>query len=74
MMHINLLEYSDTYSKTSGISWQYYRDEPGLNNSGFIIDFPVDNNIVLRSNLNSKWQDKEETLARKMLIMVPLNI
>ena len=54
MMHINLLEYSDTYSKTSGISWQYYRDEPGLNNSGFIIDFLADNNIVLRSNLNSK--------------------
>ena len=23
----NLIEYSDNYSKTSGSSWQYYRDE-----------------------------------------------
>ena len=27
----NLIEYSDNYSKTSGILWQYYRDE--LNNN-----------------------------------------
>ena len=24
----NLIEYSDAYLKTSGSSWQYYRDEP----------------------------------------------
>ena len=24
----NLIEYSGNYSKTSGSSWQYYRDEP----------------------------------------------
>ena len=29
----NLLEYSDIYSKTSGSSWQLYRDEPVLNNN-----------------------------------------
>ena len=27
----NLIEYSDTYSKTSGSLWQYYRDEPNDN-------------------------------------------
>ena len=27
----NLIEYSDTYSKTSGSLWQYYRDEPNNN-------------------------------------------
>ena len=27
----NLLEYSDNYSKTSGILWQYYRDDPNNN-------------------------------------------
>ena len=27
----NLIEYSDNYSKTSGILWQYYRDEPNNN-------------------------------------------
>ena len=33
----NLIEYSDNYSKTFGILWQYHRDEPFLNvlkNSG----------------------------------------
>ena len=39
----NLTEYSDAYSKTSGSLWQYYRDEPALNNNGNIIDIP-DNN------------------------------
>ena len=24
----NLIEYSNSYSKTSGILWQYFRDEP----------------------------------------------
>ena len=34
----NLIEYSDAYSKTSGDLWQYYRDEPVLDNNGNIID------------------------------------
>ena len=46
-MH-NLIEYSDNYSKTYGSLWQYYRDEPFLNNNGAIADFPTDNN-------NSAW-------------------
>ena len=29
----NLIEYSDSYSKTSGSLWQYYSDEPALDNS-----------------------------------------
>ena len=34
------MEYSDNYSKTSGILWQYGRDEPDINvaNSN-IVDF-----------------------------------
>ena len=35
----NLIEYSDNYSKTSGSLWQYYRDEPSLNNNSNIVDF-----------------------------------
>ena len=27
----NLIEHSDNYSKTSGSSWQYYKDEPNDN-------------------------------------------
>ena len=26
----NLIEHNDSYSKTSGSLWQYYRDEPAL--------------------------------------------
>ena len=37
-MH-NLIEYSDNYSKTSGILWQYCRDEPALATNGDITDF-----------------------------------
>ena len=40
----NLIEFSDAYSKTSGILWQYYRDEPALDNNGNIIDYPDKNN------------------------------
>ena len=44
-MHIrNLIEYSDPYSKKSAILWQYYRDEPALDNNNNIIEFPADNN------------------------------
>ena len=27
----NLIEYSDSYSKTSGSLWQYYKDDPSNN-------------------------------------------
>ena len=40
----NLIEYSDAYLKTSGSSWQYYRNEPALNANDDIIDFPANNN------------------------------
>ena len=39
----NLIEYSNAYSKTSGSSWQYYRDEPALDANNNIIDFPNNN-------------------------------
>ena len=32
-MYNNLIEYSDNYSKTSESLWQYYRDEPALDNN-----------------------------------------
>ena len=36
----NLIKCSDICLKTSGSLWQYYRDEPALNNAGDIIVFP----------------------------------
>ena len=44
MSMYNLIEYSNYYSKTSGILWHYYRDEPLLNANGVIADFLVYNN------------------------------
>ena len=35
----NLIEYSDNYLNTSASLWQYYRDEPSLNNAGDVVDF-----------------------------------
>ena len=36
----NFIEYNDNYSKTSGSLWQYYRDEPALDNAGTLVNFP----------------------------------
>ena len=36
----NLIEYSDSYWKTSGRLWKYYRDEPAISNNGVITDSP----------------------------------
>ena len=38
----SLIECKDTYSKTSVGLWQYYRNEPALNDDGNTIDFPND--------------------------------
>ena len=35
----NSIEYSYNYLKTSGRRWQYYRDEPGLDDTNNLIDF-----------------------------------
>ena len=34
----NLIEYSDSYSKTSVSLWQYCKDIPTANNNGDIVD------------------------------------
>ena len=43
MSMYNLTEYSDNYSKTSGILRQYCRDEPAVNNDSEIVDFNAAN-------------------------------
>ena len=65
----NLIEYSDAYSKTSGGLWQYYRDEPATDNDGKIIDFPASNNNRNKrtEKRGQKKEDKQETMAQKML-------
>ena len=69
----NLIDYSDTYSKTSRSLWPYYIGEPVLNNKGNIIDFNADDN-----NSNSfkfKYQitgQTENGRTKDVEIMVPL--
>ena len=40
----SLIEYSDNHSKTSGRIWQYYRDEPFLDDNKAIANFLAVNN------------------------------
>ena len=63
----NLIEYSDTYLKTSGSVWQYYRDEPFITNNWVVIDVPDDpDNASFKSkqknsSSNRKWLNKSCT-------------
>ena len=50
----NLIEYSDNCSKTSGILWQYCRDEPALNDAGAIKNFHNDDNNSASFKFNQK--------------------
>ena len=43
----NLIQYSDSYLKTSGSSILYYRDQPPLDNGDAIFNF-ADNNTGLQ--------------------------
>ena len=55
----NLIECSDPYSKTLRSLWQYYRDEPALNNNNVFIVFPSDNNHSI--SFKFKQQITEQT-------------
>ena len=61
----NLIEYSYAYSKTSGSLWQYYRDEPALNNNGGFIDFPDNNNNNNSSNNNNNNNNNNNSASFK---------
>ena len=37
----NLIECSDRYSKTLESFWQYYKEEPALDNNNNVVDFPT---------------------------------
>ena len=63
-MH-NLIEYNNASSKTSGSLWQYYRDEPALDNNEIIIDFLLITIIVIYSDLNRKFLGQTENVDTK---------
>ena len=69
----SLIEYGDNYSKTTERLWQYYRDEPTLNNSGVIIDFPeVDNSIASFKFKQKITAQTGNDGTKDVEIMVPL--
>ena len=71
----NLIQYSANYSKTSGILWQYCRDEPATNINSNIIEFIdfTDANLTDSFNLKVKLTGKTGDNATKDVeIMVPL--
>ena len=41
-----LIKYSNNYSKTLGSLWQYYRDEPALDNNGNIVNCHVNGALL----------------------------
>ena len=51
----NLIEYSDNFSKTSGILWQYYNDEPALAKNGDLTDLM---NVMSLVCLNLKKKNR----------------
>ena len=72
----SLIECRDTYSKTSGGLWQYYRDEPALNDDGNTIDFPNDSNNsisfkfkqkITGQTVNNETKDVETMIPLKYL-------
>ena len=72
-MMYNLIEYTDTYSKTTGILWQYYRDEPALDNNNNIVDFPVNNNTSTSFKFKQQITGQTGNSGTKDVeIMIPL--
>ena len=73
MQMYNLIEYNNNYLKTSGSLWQYYRNEPYLDDNGTIADFPAENNNTASFKFKTKIVGrtrKDET--ENVKIIVPL--
>ena len=59
--------------KTSGSIWQYYRDEPALDNNNNIIDFPANNKNIILFKFKQQITGQTGNGGKKNLeIMVPL--
>ena len=74
----NLIDYSDNYSKTSGILWQYCKDIPAVDDNGGIVNFNGTKNTDL---FNFKTKITGQTAANNngniagrvnVEIMIPL--
>ena len=62
----NLIEYSDSYSKTSGSLWQYYKDDPS-NNIADSESFKFNVKITVKFSSNRNTNDVEIIVPLKYL-------
>ena len=68
----NLIQYSDSYSKKSGILWQYCIDKPAVNYNGVIVDF---NKVNVTASFNFKEKitgQTDDNGTKNVEIMIPL--
>ena len=65
----NLIEYSDVSWKTLGSLWQYYRDEPVLDNNSNITDFPPSISFKFKQQITGQTGNNGK---KNVEIMVPL--
>ena len=69
----NSIEYSDNYSKTSGILWQFCRYVPAVDANGAITDFNEANATTDLFNLKVKLTGQTDNNGTKNAeIMIPL--
>ena len=74
---LNLIEYSDNYSKTSGSLWQYYRDEAVLIDAGIIVDFTGNDTSVsfnFKEKITGQTGNDGTKDVKKMVPLKYLNI
>ena len=62
----NLIEHNDNYSKTSGILWEYCRDELALDDKGTIVDFTTVDNIINSFKIKEKITGRQATMVQKV--------
>ena len=67
----NLIEYSNSYSKTSGNLWQYCKEIPAVNDAGNIADFNGAN-ATDSVNFKIKITGQTDGEIENAEIMVPL--
>ena len=70
-MPMHIIEYNHNYSKTSGSSWQYYRDEPTLDNNGNIVNFSG-NGSLFKSKVKITGKTPAAVNTKDIEIIAPL--
>ena len=72
-MH-NLLEYSENYSITSRILWNYYRNEvnDSANKSNDANNYIINNNKTITSKLKKIWRTPDDNNLLDAEVVVPL--